>query len=319
MRRAWSWTKLQNVRLQAVRKVIKDMRAYWPLTIPQIHYQLFANQVEWGGRRDTSTYPNTKAGQQDLIAIAKYGRYEGFISWDAIEDRTRTAYHPYKFEDIQEYLKNELHYLLRDYTRCRVQDHYIEIWVEKDALFKIFKKVAQPYCIPVIACRGYDSVTYLNSFANNARDALERGQTPVVLYFGDLDPSGVNMFEASIETLCSPDELGLDRDEVIFQRAAITPEIVKTYNLPNDPDAGKFEDTRYKKYVQAYGKVFVELDALEPGKLENLIEWRIRQYLDLDAFQEQVEIEVKEKERLSRIRQRVVDVFNDELGTQLSI
>jgi hypothetical protein len=321
MRRQWTWTDLQDLRLKAVCKVIEDLRTYWPLTIRQIHYQLFANQVEWGGRRGSSTYPNTKSGQQDLIAVAKYGRYDGQISWDAIEDRTRTAYRPYKFEDVQEYLKNELYYLLKDYTRCRVQDqdYYIEVWVEKDALFKIFKKVARPYCIPVVACRGYDSVTYLNSFANNARDALYRGQTPVVLYFGDLDPSGVNMFEASIETLCSEDELCLDEDKIIFHRAAITPKVVEIFGLPNDPDAGKYKDTRYKKYVERYGRLFVELDSLRPDVLEDMIRTSIERYLDLKKYQEQVEIERKEQGRLTRIRQRVVDVFNEELGTQFSI
>jgi hypothetical protein len=302
-------------------EVINDLEPYWPLTIRQIHYQLFSRQVEWGGRRDSNTYPNTKAGQQDLIAIAKHGRYEDSISWDAIEDRTRTAYRPYKFEDVQEYLRNELHYLLNDYTRCRVQDqnYYIEVWVEKDALFKIFQKVARPYCIPVAACRGYDSVTYLNSFANNANAALDRGQTPVVLYFGDLDPSGVNMFEASIETLCSEDELGLEREDVVFERVAITPDMVDAFNLPNDPDAWKFEDTRYKKYVERYGRLFVELDSLRPDTLEDLIRSAITSYLDMDSYHEQVEIEKKERTRLTRIRQRVVDVFNEELGTQFSI
>ncbi|NQT55489.1 MAG: hypothetical protein HQ551_04605 [Desulfobacteraceae bacterium] len=316
-RRKWSWTDLQKARVKEVIKIADDLKSYWPLTIRQIHYQLFARKIFWGGRRDSKIYPNTKSGQGDLIKVAKYARIEEMLSWDAIEDRTRSLYRPYKFEDIQSYLKNELHYLLSDYKRCLVQDQdvYLELWIEKDALFKIFKKVAQSYCVPVIACKGYDSITYLHHFHDMAEKALSQGRTPTVLYFGDLDPSGVAMLESSITTL--EDEMGL-RDAK-FKRIAVNPDQVIKYELPNDPDAGKSKDTRYEGYIDKYGYVFVELDALHPHQLEDMARNAIEHELDMSSFYDQQEIEEIDLDRIDTIKQRVVDVFNEELGTAFSI
>jgi hypothetical protein len=290
---------------------------YWPVSIRAVHYQLFSRKLQWGGRRDSSTYPNTKAGQGDLIKIAKWGRLEGAIPWQAIDDETRTRYRPYKFADLQDYLKNELYYLLNDYQRCLVQDqqNYVEVWVEKHALFRVIKEVGQRYCVPVVACRGYDSITYLHNFLENALEAIDRGQTPTVLYFGDLDPSGIQMLEASIYTLQHEFHLPGAR----YERIAVNPEDVEAYGLPNDPEAGKYKDTRYKWYVQKYGRVFVELDAIHPRDLARLVARAIEQELDMKAFSEQEEVAEKDKERLNRIRQKIVDVINAEFRTHFSI
>ena len=197
--------------MKEVIKIADDLKSYWSLTIRQIHYQLFARKIFWGGRRASKIYPNTKSGQGDLIKVAKWARIGEMLSWDSIEDRTRSLYRPYKFEDIQSYLKNELHYLLADYKRCLVQDQevYVELWIEKDALFKIFKNIAQAYCVPVIACKGYDSITYVEELFNVMAEQLHwlQGRAPTVLYFGFLDFSGVAMLESSITTL--QDEMDL--------------------------------------------------------------------------------------------------------------
>jgi hypothetical protein len=317
VRRKWSWTSLQKSRLNEIIRITEEFKPYWPLTIRQIHYQLFAQKVNWGGRRESSIYPNTKSGQQDLIKIAKYARLQEMLSWDCIEDRTRSLYRPYKFEDIQSYLKNELYYLLSDYKRCLVQDQdvYLELWIEKDALFKIFKNVAQSYCVPVIACKGYDSITYLHHFYEMACKALRQGRTPTVLYFGDLDPSGVAMLDSSITTL--QDEMGLRGAK--FKRIAVNPDQVINYQLPNDPDAGKSKDTRFPNYIKEYGHVFVELDALHPHILEDLARNAIEAELNMESFREQQEIETLDMERINRIKSKVVDIFNQELGTAFSI
>jgi hypothetical protein len=316
-RRKWSWTDLQKARMKEVIKIADDLKSYWPLTVRQIHYQLFARKIFWGGRRASKIYPNTKSGQGDLIKVAKWARIGEMLSWDSIEDRTRSLYRPYKFEDIQSYLKNELHYLLSDYKRCLVQDQdvYVELWIEKDALFKIFKNIAQAYCVPVIACKGYDSITYLHHFYDMASKAISQGRTPTVLYFGDLDPSGVAMLESSITTL--QDEMGLQGAK--FKRMAVNPDQVIKYQLPNDPDAGKSKDTRFESYIEKYGYVFVELDALHPHQLEDMARNAIENELNMSSFREQQEIEQFDLNRIDTIRQRVVDVFNEELGTAFSI
>lgn len=83
---------------------------------------------------------------------------------------------------------------LEGYERCYVQDqeHYVELWTEKDALMPVFERIAYSYCIRAVLCRGYQSTTFLHNFHWRAKTALKRGQTPVILYFGNGRPASSN-------------------------------------------------------------------------------------------------------------------------------
>jgi hypothetical protein len=74
----------------------------------------------------------------------------------------------------------------------------------------------------------------------------------------------VNAFEASKQTI--EDELNLDRFEYI--RVALTPEQVEASELPYMPEAVKLTDKRYKRYVERFGMMAVEPDALHPRDLK---------------------------------------------------
>ena len=63
---------------------------------------------------------------------------------------------------------------------------------------------------------------------------------------------------------------------------------------------------------------FVELDAFHPHQLEDLVRDSIENHLDMEAFEEQEEIEDLDHRRLDRIRIRIVGIINEELGTQFS-
>jgi hypothetical protein len=265
------------------------------------------------------TYQNTSDYEADLGPLLKWGRIQGYIGWHVIEDRTRILWKPYKHQDIAEYLKNELRHLLMDYTRCAIQDQdvYCEVWLEKEGLYRDFVNVCRYYCTPVVVVKGYDSVTYLNKFFETAKKALAQGRTPKVKYFGDLDPEGVAALRQSIVTL--EDEMGLEDAGQYFERIAVTPEQVIAYSLPNDPDAGKPTSTRYKKHVQEFGPVFVELDAFDPDALLLILRTSLEHCFDQAALQVQKELEQEDRKRIHKIRQRIVDVFNEELGTAFSI
>jgi len=144
-------------------------------------------------------------------------------------------------------------------------------------------------------------MTFLKTYADRASAALERKQTPVVLYFGDLDPSGVQMFEAAQQTL--EDELhvtGID-----FIRVGLNPGQVAAHNLPNNPDALKWSDVRAKSYVKRFGEIAVELDALHPAVLESMAKDAIEGQFDMEFFREQREVEALERERIAAIKARV--------------
>ena len=300
-RRRWSWTELQLERAENVRTVTKELRAYWPLTLRQIYYQLVTKgQIK-----------NTRSQYNMLSKLIKWMRIDEKLPWNALEDRSRTLTNKRGFDNLAEFINQETFDFLRGYTRCLIQnqDKHIEVWTEKDALLRIFKEVVYPYCIRAVVCRGYSSVTFIADFYTRAEKAIMQGKTPVILYFGDLDPSGVQMLEATIETL----EDELDLYGVEFKRIGLNPEHIDKYNLPADPTAAKSTDPRYKKYVEKYGTVAVELDALHPATLKKIIKQSIEAEIDMDLFVEQQEQEGEDDDRLDEIRDKVCAAINGAL------
>ena len=302
-RREWSWTKFRKKQAEEVKHVVEELEEYWPLTLRQVYYRLVAK-----GLRE-----NTKAKYQDLSKLIMNMKLSDMLSWNCIEDRSRRTSPKRGYEDAETYIQEEMEILMAQYQRCRVQSQeiYLELWTEKDALSKIFEDVAWPYCIRVVTCRGYDSADFLHKYAVRAKEAQElRGQQPVILYFGDLDPSGWNALEASAQSL--EEQHGVDG--VIYDRVALTLEQVQKWNLPYDPTAIKKTDSRYKSYFDRFGDVAVELDALHPEHLTRLAEFAIREHFDMDLFEEEMEIEERERARVSDLRSAVREFIAERLG-----
>lgn len=283
-------------------QAVNALEDYWPLTLRQIYYRLVS-------ARDI---PNTKSQYNMLSKLVKWMRVQDRMPWEVLEDRTRTVTAKRGFGSVEQFVDQELRNFLRGYDRCLVQeqDKYIEVWTEKDALLRIFEDVVYPYCMRAVVCRGYQSVTFISNFCERAQEAIMRGQTPVVLYFGDLDPSGVQMLEATIETL----ENEMELEGVEFKRIGLNPEQITTYNLPYDPTAAKTKDTRYKRYAKTYGTLAVELDALHPAQLTTLIREAIEAEIDGELFQEQQQQEQVDRAQVAVLRGKVMEVVHQEIG-----
>jgi len=238
-------------------------------------------------------------------------RIDDILPWEALEDRTRVLTAKRGFESVESFLHQELDCFLEGYTRCLIQgqDSHIEVWTEKEALLRIFESVVYPYCIRAVVCKGYDSISFIEQFYRRAEQAIMKGQKPIVLYFGDLDPSGVQMLEATIETV----ENEMDLYGVEFKRMALNPEHIEQFNLFNDPTAAKRSDPRYKKYVQKYGNVAVELDALHPSQLKNIIRESIEAVFDMDLFEKQQEQEQKDRGVIYNIREKAMTAIVNEI------
>jgi len=95
------------------------------------------------------------------------------------------------------------------------QSAYVEIWLEKDALAGVVYMETEPWDVPLMVTRGDPSVSYLYE----AAEAIaERGKPAYLYYFGDLDPSGVDItrtVERGIK------EFARDA-EILFERLAVT-------------------------------------------------------------------------------------------------
>jgi hypothetical protein len=293
-RRKWSWTDHRVQQGNRVMKVVRELKDYWPLTLRQIYYRLVA----------AGHLENTRSKYNDLSNLIKHMRLDEWLPWEVLEDRVRRVSEKRGWEDHNEFMEAHVDDFLEGYERCYVQDQerYVELWTEKDALSQVFEKVAYPYCIRAVTCRGYQSITFLDGFRQRARSAQSRGQIPVILYFGDMDPSGYQMLEAIKQTL----EDEMDLWGVEYDRVALTPDQIMDYELPHDPQAVKITDKRYRKYVQRFGDLAVELDALHPQVLRELAVDAIESHFDMDLFREQMEVEQLEQERLASLKEKIL-------------
>jgi len=293
VRRDWKWTTARHKQAARIGVVAEALADYWPLTLRQLYYQLVA----------AGDIPNTRSKYNDLSVVTKQMRLDGFLPWEALEDRVRRVTAKRGFNDADDFIDRSLDHFLSGYSRCLVQgqENYVELWCEKDALSAIFEDVAWRYCIRCVTCRGYQSVSFLNDYADRADAAMEQGQTPVVLYFGDLDPSGVQMLEASKQTL--EDDLGVHGVE--FVRVGLNPWQVEEYGLPLNPDALKMTDVRAKNYVRRFGEIAVELDALHPSILADMARGAIENQFDMELMQAQREVEQRDRAKIDALREQV--------------
>ena len=101
-----------------------------------------------------------------------------------------------------------------------------------------------------------------------------------MLYFGDFDPSGMEMLPAMETTLKEEFKV----NDIEFKRIALSENDIFKHKLPHDARALKKTDTRAKKHLEKYGALAVELDALSPNVLEEKIKKAIEKELDIAAF-----------------------------------
>lgn len=295
MRRTWSWTAKQRDKLEKVKKVLEEFRQYWPLTLRQVYYQLVAKQ-----------FIENKVTEYGMLSrLLKYARLEELVPWAAIEDRLRVSTLNSGWNDKNHFVESSIRYFLDGYRRHlqQEQENYVEIWIEKDALSSIFQRVTGPYCIPVCVCRGFSSISFLHELRGRLSNAQEDKQEPVILYFGDLDPSGEEMLPAMEETL--REEMGMMGVE--YKKVALTKADIEEYNLPHDPNAVKKTDSRYEKFVEKYGLYAVELDALPPNILEGKIQEAIEAHVDMTLFGAQQDVETNERTQIKVLKTRVTE------------
>lgn len=282
----------EAVRQNKCIEVLEELNDYKPLTLRQIYYQLVGKG-----------YIENSVSQYTMLSKSlKWARIDGYIAWEDIEDRVRTFHDLTGWGSSDDFIQAHLRAFLRGYTRnlLQSQDKYLEIWIEKDALSSIFTRVAETYTVPVVVCRGFSSISFLNDF----KTRLNRdGRKKVMLYFGDFDPSGVEMLTAMKTTLM--EELGVN--EIEFKRVALLKDDISVYNLPNNPDAFKKTDTRAKKHLETYGELAVELDALRPDVLERKIKDAIEAELDIETFNSEVRKHNEEIEELNKFKEKVME------------
>jgi hypothetical protein len=250
------------------REIAENMhKDYGAITLRQLYYQLVSKDII---KNSYNSYKNTC----EHIGNA---RDYGIIDYDIFDDRSRYVIFPHTISpDIppKAYISDRIVEALErptlDPWQC--QDNYVELWIEKDALVNLFMKVGKKYHVPVFASRGYTSKQKIHEAKQRFIERVDKGKKCVILYAGDLDPSGWNIYE-NIDSKLS--------QIVRVERFALNDEQALNENLI--PMPVKESDSRTPAFLKEHpllkNKCY-ELDAYDPSRLIDLASNAIEKYFD---------------------------------------
>jgi hypothetical protein len=235
------------------------------LTLRQLYYQFVSRDL----------LENTVRNYKRLGDIISDARLAGLVDWDAIEDRTRNLEKAAHWESPKDILDACIGQYRID--RWANQESYVEVWIEKEALAGVFSESCGDLDVPFFACRGYTSASEMYSAGKRMGRHLDNGRHPVVIHFGDHDPSGIDM------TRDLADRLSMFAEgEVEVQRIALNFDQIEQYSPP--PNPAKATDPRFASYQIEYGDESWELDALDPRTLRGLIQANVEKHIDRFAW-----------------------------------
>lgn len=277
--------------IQTVNDIIAEYDAQgFRLTLRQIYYQFVARGLIANNLREYGK----------LASVVNDGRLAGLIDWNAVIDRTRGL------KDVAHWGNpTEVVVAVADQFRLdkwSTQPFRVEVWIEKDAVAGVVEGVCQELDVPYFSCRGYTSQSEMWVGAMRLKRHLRGGQKPVILHFGDHDPSGKDMSRDITE------RMELFMGGVQFQRLALNWDQIEQYSPP--PNPAKMSDSRAEAYIAEFGRDSWELDALEPAVLVELIRSAVAGLRDEEAWAERQAEEETHRELLKSTSERWEDVVD---------
>ncbi len=281
----WSPASKSRALLKKIDEILQSYDAQgYRLTLRQLYYQMVSRDF----------IPNSVKSYSNIGNLISNARLAGLIDWNMIEDRVRVAQSRYHWESPADILRASSRSYYRDHWAD--QDEYVEVWCEKDAVSNILQPVCERLDVTFMANRGYSSQSAMYEAYLRLQERMDDDKEVSIIYFGDHDPSGIDM------TRDIADRLGIfmygegERFEKV-ERVALNMDQVKMYDPPENP--AKSTDSRFAGYVEEYGESSWELDALEPSVLSSLVEEAITAHLDFDKFEE-VDVITEKHRRLIR-------------------
>jgi hypothetical protein len=236
------------------------LQADHPQTVRGLFYQLVSQGV----------VEKSEAAYKTIVGrLCVRMRREGLLPYDWLADNTRWMRKPTSYSSLE----HALQLTAETYRRAlwHNQAVYVEVWLEKDALSGVLFEVTSAWDVPLMVTRGYPSLTFMHSAAEAIRD---KRRPTHLYYFGDYDPSGVDIpvkVEAELRRLAP-------KAEIHFTRVAVTEDQIRSLHLPTRPT--KTTDSRSK----TFGKASVEVDAIPARTLRQMVENRIRKHVNYDQL-----------------------------------
>jgi hypothetical protein len=285
-----------KAKMADIRKGLRAIvEAEHPMTVRQVFYQaVVAGLIE-----------KTEAEYNQTVArLLLEMRRAGEIPYSWVADNTRWQRKPTTYTGLAAFIDRHHHAYRRDLWA--EADVYVEVWLEKEALAGVVIDVTAEYDVPLMVSRGFASESYLYSAADAITDHLAAGkQQAVVYYFGDFDPSGLhisNSIESGLRRLCDQLLKGFEPEMLVFERMAINEGQIRRWGLPSRPTK-RTGNSHANGWPD--GRPSVELDALPPSELRDMVRYCIEQHVDLDQLYHLRAVEAAEREQLRLFGQQL--------------
>jgi len=225
------------------------------VTLRQLFYRLVA----------AGLIPNTLNAYNRLSRLTAEARRDGWCP--PLVDLGRQIDRPLSFPGSDKALE----WLRERYRLDRTtgQPWAIYLGVEKATLLALLASWFGDLGIPRVALRGYSSQTLVDDVAEDV--AREQDRPAVLIYCGDHDPSGVHIPE---------DFVRRTGGFALVRRVAVNPDQIARYGLASVP--AKLGDSRVRRTGVT---VQVEVEALPPETLRDLLSGAVADYWDEEAYQ----------------------------------
>jgi hypothetical protein len=238
-------------------------------------------------------------------------RRQGRVPYAWIVDESREVYGVDSYGGIAD-LADEVSALYRrDYWRD--SDVWVQVWVEKRGLVGVLSPiVCNKWGLNLYSGNGQFSETYLYRAGLDIRN---HGVETNVYMLSDFDPAGDRMYRVLVHgSKKAPGGLRRFTGDVPvhFHRLALTAEQVKAWNLPTRP--AKEGDKEAKAFTDKHGNISVELDAIPPDDLRNLVDEAVSRHMPRRQLEILKAIEDDERDLIRTGLDALARVDEDEGG-----
>ncbi|NLE37345.1 MAG: ParB N-terminal domain-containing protein [Pirellulaceae bacterium] len=294
--------------LEAVKQVIEELREFHPLSIRQIHYRLLNNpplkqkpkRSKYGANH--YRYKNDTSSYNSLIDLLKPARYHGHISMKCIDDPTRPQKSFGGYTSVQQFVHSEVDGFLTGFHRNRQQDQprHIEVFGEKNTLYKILVHACQPFYVPLNIGRGFCSIPVWRDMASRFRASGKEAMTLIIV--SDFDPEGLCLADDAIRSL------ELQDVPVNGCRVAVTREQIDELGLVQDFNPAKDTSKHYDAFVERTGDTKTwECESLPPNFIVEQVQAAIQANMAMDIYEDICDREELDCEELCGIREQIAE------------
>jgi len=223
----------------------------------------------------------TEQAYKRVCDVSANMRVRGDLPYGKIADGSRQRRRASQWRSARDLMESAVGQYRKDYWLH--QPEHIEVWCEKDALSVVLLPLCDQWGVHYVAARGNPSITLIYE---SAIDMFDHEQPDTIVYVGDHDASGRGISDRLEE------QFAMHEIDVVVERVAVNPDQIAAYGLPTRP--GKKSDSQQAKFAAEFGDASVEVDALPPNVLTDIVTQAITSRIDwekwiADARSEEVE------------------------------